>query len=66
MARVRWSDPSMTTIYARPNPHDAMRSLWCPQRLLLACLADSDHVAIGLPALGPGLDLLFATASNPA
>ena len=66
MARVRWSDPSMTTIYARPNPHDAMRSLWCPQRLLLACLAASDHVAIGLHALGPGLDLQFATASNPA
>ena len=71
MARVRWSDPAMTTVYARPNPGDAMRSL---SRAMLAPVSsttaarlprfDFDHVAIGLHSLGSGFDSLLHNASD--
>ena len=71
MARVRWSDPAMTTVYARPNPGDAMRS---SSRAMLAPVSsttaarlprfDFDHVAIGLHSLGSGFDSLLHNTSD--
>ena len=66
MARLRWSDPSMTTIYARPNPADAMRSISQAMTASVSSTTashlprfDSDHVAMGLHALGSGLESIF-------
>ena len=70
MARLRWSDPSMTTIYARPNPEAPSHKPWALvflRPLLLVCLASTRIMLllvctrlalVSIPSLVPHLPVL--------